>query len=132
MKRASTVRVVVVLALVACSSSSPSVVLVTYSPAGGTDAVSLVGTLAVHNGCIMLRADDSSFVMLTWPDGVSVGSDHQGDATILDASGGVSAAVGDRVNLGGGPTSGAATASVPSQCKTDHMFRVAQVGINGG
>jgi hypothetical protein len=130
---ASIVGVAAVLGLVACTSSSPSIVLATYSPVTGTDAVGLVGTISVHSGCVMLRTEgpSSSFVMLVWPSGFAVGSDDQGEATVLDESGQVAATVGDRVNLGGGPTSGAATSEVPASCKTDHMFRVSQIDLGG-
>lgn len=134
MKAASIVGVAAVLGLAACTSSSPSVVLATSSPVKGTDAVALVGTISVHSGCVMLRTEgsNSSFVMLVWPDGFAVGGPAgHGDATVLDASGQVAATVGDRVNLGGGPTSGAATSGVPAECETDHMFRVSQVDVIG-
>lgn len=129
MRRALTIGFCMALGLVACTSSSPPALLATYSPTGGTNDVSLAGTLSVHRGCIMLKTAESTFEMLLWPDGFAVGSNDSGDVTVLDGSGRVSAAVGDSVNLDGGPTISAVAASVPAGCKTEHMFRVSQVDV---
>ncbi len=119
--------------LISSCTSTAGAVIATYAPDEGTADLLLQGSLAIHQGCVMLRTEGASpdFVMLLWPDGFSV--DQEDDHTrVLDQSGQSIGRVGESISLGGGPigqegAKKAAGDSIPTECLMTHIFKVAKV-----
>lgn len=128
----------VVLGMSACSESSSSQSGVEIGIAGspvasyeknepwGTgDSAALEGVLVLLSDCLAIRVEDGSHVVPAFP------SHFSWDAETQTLSGeGFSAAVGDRVIVGGGgggPASNFPFVKLPEGCPTDSLF-VAQSG----
>lgn len=94
-------------------------------PWGTGDSAALEGLLALRDDCLVMQVDDGSHVVPAFP------SHFSWDADTQTLSGeGFSAAVGDRVTVGGGgggPASSFPFVTLPKGCPTEAVF-VAQSG----
>ena len=116
-------------------SASPPL-LATFQPALGHNDTGALGTLMVHCGCVMIRSRPPSliFIMILWPQGVSVASDGAGGWVILRGDGQAVATVGDRVALTGNylrpeDATNVSTGPIPEQCMTHHFIEAYDLSL---
>lgn len=81
-------------------------------------AALLIGELTETDGCLRVRAEDDSYLVI-WPYDYTVTAAADGAIQIRDGSGAVVARVGDVVRMGGGEVpavEGLTTTEAPAQC----------------
>lgn len=97
------------------------------------------GTLVEDEGCVFLRQEDGSLVLVLWPHGWSIERRADGTLRILDDMGAPVVEVGDQVTLGGGPVGRypgeppeklpeeIIGEPIPGRCTADGYFRTSGV-----